>query len=192
MVDLSKYANARENRQTRGVCHLPRRWLFSRAHAYFSDPTICEENDIYGWPASAYSKEIRKEEFREARPSSSSYSRELKQQRWRRLRLRKRHLWSEFALPQTLSRLFHLVQFVKCWHIFLDLNFKELYQSSRKEKESCCLVFTSSTKRETRHFRVLRNVPKSVMYVQSCCFANKTCCFFAVLVAVAVVFAQAP
>ena len=71
---------------------------------------------------------------------------------------------------------------------FLDLNIKELYQSSRK-KESCCLVFTSSTKRVTRHFHVLRNVPKSVMHVQSCCFANKTCCFFAVLVAVAVVFA---
>ena len=32
---------------------------------------------------------------------------ELKQQR--RRRLRKRHLKSEFALPQTLSRLFHLV-----------------------------------------------------------------------------------
>ena len=115
-------------------------------------------------------------------------SRELNQQR--RRRLRKRHLWTgEFALPQTLSRLFHLVQFVKCWQIFLDLNFKELYQSSRKEKESCCRVFTSSTKRKTRHFHVLRNVPKSVMHVQSCCFANETCCFFAVLVAVAVVFA---
>ena len=70
----------------------------------------------------------------------------------------------------------------------MDLNFKELYQSSRKEKESCCLVFTSSTKRVTRHFHVLRNVQKSVMRVQSCCFANKNC-FFAVLVVVAVVFA---
>ena len=34
-------------------------------------------------------------------------NRELKQQR--RRRLRKRHLKSEFALPQTLSRLFYLV-----------------------------------------------------------------------------------
>ena len=33
----------------------------------------------------------------------------------RRRRLRKRHLKSEFALPRALSRLFHLVQFVKCW-----------------------------------------------------------------------------
>ena len=74
-------------------------------------------------------------------------------------------------------------------NVFLDLNFKGLYQNSRKEKESCRPVFTSSTKRKTRHFHVLRNVPKSVMHVQSCCFANETCCFFAVLVAVAAVFA---
>ena len=39
--------------------------------------------------------------------------RELKQQR-RRL-LRKRLLKSEFALLQTLSRLFHLVQVIKYW-----------------------------------------------------------------------------
>ena len=41
---------------------------------------------------------------------------DLKQQRQRRLR--KRHSKSEFALLQTLSRLFQLVQFVKCWQIF--------------------------------------------------------------------------
>ena len=96
---------------------------------------------------------------------------------WRRRRLRKRHLKSEFALPQTLSRLFHLVYFVKCWQMFLELNSKGLYQSSGKEKESCCLVFPSSTKREIRQFHVVvvqrrqRNVQKSVMHVQSCCFA---------------------
>ena len=62
--------------------------------------------------------------------------------------------------------------------IFLELNSKGLHQSSGKEKESCCLVFPSSTKREIRHFHVvvvqrrLRNVQKSVMHVQSCCFAN--------------------
>ena len=48
----------------------------------------------------------------------------------------------------TLSRLFQLVQFVNCWPIFLEFNSKLLYQSSGKEKESRCLVFTSSTKRE--------------------------------------------
>ena len=76
--------------------------------------------------------------------------RELKQQR--RRRLRKRHLKSEFAPLQTLSRLF---QFVKCCQIFLEFNSKGLYQSSGKEKESCCLVFPSSTKREIRHFHVV-------------------------------------
>ena len=58
---------------------------------------------------------------------------DVKQQR--RRRLRKRHLKSEFALLQTLSRLFKLVQFVKCWPIFSELNSKRLYQSSGKEKE---------------------------------------------------------
>ena len=62
------------------------------------------------------------------------------------------------------------------WAIFLELNSEGLYQSSGKEKESCCLVFPSSTKREIRHFHVV------VVNVQSCCFA----CLFAVLVAVAV------
>ena len=72
----------------------------------------------------------------------------LKQQR--RRRLRKRQLKDEFRPLQTLSRLFRLVQFVKCWQIFLELNFKRLYRSSEKEKESRCLVFTSiSTKRGT-------------------------------------------
>ena len=54
--------------------------------------------------------------------------RSLKQQR--RRRLQKRHLKGEFALLQTLSRLFHLVYFVKCRRIFLKFNSKGLYQSS--------------------------------------------------------------
>ena len=62
--------------------------------------------------------------------------------------------------------------------IFLELNSNGLYQSSGKEKESCCLVFPSSTKREIRHFHVApattanKCIQKSVMHVQSCCFAN--------------------
>ena len=49
-----------------------------------------------------------------------------------------------------------------------------MYQSSGKEKESCCFVFPPSTKRDIRRFHVvvgqrrLRNVQKSVMHVQSC------------------------
>ena len=62
-----------------------------------------------------------------------------------------------------------------------EFNSEGLYQSSGKEKESCCLVFPSSTKREIRHFHDV------VVHVQSCCFANLTYCLFAVLVAVAVV-----
>ena len=60
----------------------------------------------------------------------------------------------------------------------MELSPKGLYQSSGKEKESCCLVFTFSTKREIRHFHVvvsqrqLKNVQKSVMHVESCCFAK--------------------
>ena len=88
---------------------------------------------------------------------------------------------------QTLSRLFHLIHFVKCWQFFLEflgLNSKRLYQSSGKEKESRCLVFTFSTKREIRHFHVVvvqwgqRNGQKRVMHEQSCCFANLNVLFF--------------
>ena len=108
--------------------------------------------------------------------------RELKQQ-WQG-RLWKRHLKSEFTVLQTLSHLFQLVQFIKCWQIFLELNSKRLCQSSGKEKESCCLVFPSSTKHEFRHFHVVvvqwrqRNVQKSMMHMQSCCFANLKTLFF--------------
>ena len=55
---------------------------------------------------------------------------------------------------------------------------KRLHRSSGKEKESRCLVFTSSTKREIWQFHVVvvqwrqRNVQKSVMHVQSRCFAD--------------------
>ena len=37
--------------------------------------------------------------------------------------------------------------------MFLELNSKGLHQSSGKEKESFCLLFPSSTKREIRQFR---------------------------------------
>ena len=109
-------------------------------------------------------------------------TRELTQQR--RWQLWKGLIKSEFALLQTSSRLFHLVQFVKCWQFFLEMNFKRLYRSSGKEKESCCLVFTFSTKQEIRHFQILvvqwrqRNVQKIVMHVHSCCFTNRNLLLF--------------
>ena len=68
---------------------------------------------------------------------------------------------------------------VKCWQISLELNFKGLYQISRKEKENCCFVFPSSRKREIRHFHVVveqrgqRNVIQNiVIHVQSCYLVN--------------------
>ena len=59
--------------------------------------------------------------------------RNRKQQR--RRHLRKGHLKSQVALLQTLSRLFHLAQFVKCWQIFLELNCTRIYRISGIEKE---------------------------------------------------------
>ena len=64
--------------------------------------------------------------------------------------------------------------------LFWSWILKDCIKVQEKKKESCCLGFPSSTKREIRHFHVvvvkrrLRNVQKikSVMHVQSCCFAN--------------------
>ena len=103
----------------------------------------------------------------------SNVVRELWQQR--RRRLWKRHLKSEVALLQTLSRLFHLVHFVKCWQLFLELNSKRLYRSSGKEKRKSWSFVHVLHK---AYFHVVdvqwhqRNVQKSVIHVQSCCFAN--------------------
>ena len=90
------------------------------------------------------------------------------------------HLESEFALFQTSSILFSFIQFVKCWRNSLGLNPKGPYLSLEKERENFCAVFTNSIKwaHEIRKFhlaivqRLLRNVQKSVMHVQSCCFAS--------------------
>ena len=69
--------------------------------------------------------------------------------------------------------------------IFSGLNSKRLYGSSGKEKESHCLVFTSSRKREifkvfSRRSRAVtaKKCIKNVMHVQSCCFANLTLLLF--------------
>ena len=94
-------------------------------------------------------------------------NRELKQQR--RRQLRKLHWKSVY--PTSFNS-------ANAGKFFSELNSKGLYQSSGKEKESCCLVFPSSTKHEIRHFHVvvvqrrLRNVQKSLIHVQTCCFAN--------------------
>ena len=61
--------------------------------------------------------------------------------------------------------------------IFCGVEIKDCIKGQEK-KERRYLVFTTSTKREIRHFHVVvvqwreRYVQKSVMHVQSCCFAN--------------------
>ena len=104
-------------------------------------------------------------------------TRELKQKR--RRRLWKRLFKSKVALLQKRYRTYsNSFNSSNVGNFFLDLNSKKLYQSSGKENESRCRVFTSSTKRDIRHFyvvvvqRLQRNVQKSVMHVQSCCFAK--------------------
>ena len=82
---------------------------------------------------------------------------------------------------------------------FSRFNAKGRYVSLEKEKETFCVVFAYSVKRarEIRRFhvsvvqRLLRNVQKSVMHVQSCCFANlsQSVFFFGVRVTVTVVVA---
>jgi len=92
------------------------------------------------------------------------------------------HLKRVFALFQVFDLIkFHSAR--QCWGNFLGLNPKGPYLSS--EKENVCAVFTCSIKqaREIRKFHVsvvhrrLRNVQKSVMHVQSYCFAKKLIAF---------------
>ena len=74
--------------------------------------------------------------------------------------------------------MFHLVQFLKCWQLFLELNSKRVNRSSRKEKESFCLVFTYSTEKCTKN----HDARAQLLF-----FAHLTYCFCDVLVAVAFV-----
>ena len=71
-----------------------------------------------------------------------SATRESSVKQQRRRRLRKRHLEVNlrfFKLYRAYSILSNIGNF------FLELSSRGLYQSSGKEKESCCLVFPSST-----------------------------------------------
>ena len=82
----------------------------------------------------------------------------------------------------TVSNIIDFIQFHLICQIlakFLGLNPKGRYLSVQKGKEIFYVVFTCSIKRarEIRKFHVavvqrrLRNVQKSVIHVQSCCFA---------------------
>ena len=72
----------------------------------------------------------------------------------RRGRQRERRLNSEFAFFQSLQRLFLPTYFVKCRRTLLKLNFKWPYSSSEREIKFRRCLFTSSLKREIRHFHV--------------------------------------
>ena len=99
--------------------------------------------------------------------------------RTRRQRLlRKRHVKSDsryFKLHRAHSDAFNWSNVGKSlWNWIL----RNCIKVQENKKESCCLVFPSSTKREFRYFHVVlvqrrqRNVQKSVMHVQSCCLAD--------------------
>ena len=106
---------------------------------------------------------------------------------------KERRLKSEFAFFQSLWRLFLPSYFVNCRRTVLKLNFKGPYLILEREMKFCRCLFTFFIKREIRRFHVVvvqkreRNIQKSVMHVQSCCFAYQTYCFYGVLVAVRVV-----
>ena len=97
-------------------------------------------------------------------------SRELKQ--WRRRKATKTSLKNLILTASKVIMLFHLVQFAKCWQFFLELNSKILYRSSGKEKESCCLVLTSSAKHEIKYYHIVvvqwwqRNAQKPVAHAE--------------------------
>ena len=111
---------------------------------------------------------------------------------------RKLCLKREFAFFQSLSQLLQLRFLVKCKQTLFETNSLELYSSSEGQTKFCCRLFTSSIKREIRHFQVVvvqrqqRNVQKSVLYVKSCCFAYSTNCFFDILIAITVVASSGP
>ena len=71
-------------------------------------------------------------------------------QRQRELRFK-----NEFAFFQSLSQLFLPTYFVKCRRTLLELNFKGPYSSSEREIKFRRCLFTSSIKREIRHFHVV-------------------------------------
>ena len=71
--------------------------------------------------------------------------------------------------------MFHLVQFLKCWQLFLELNSKRVNRSSRKEKE--VFVLCSRTPQNVKLVTSTlyscsdgkEMYKKSRKHVQSCC-----------------------
>ena len=80
--------------------------------------------------------------------------------------IRKRHLNSEFALLQTLSRLFHLVYFVKCIKV-PEKKKKVVVLCSRPRQNVNLGTFTLYMRNSGKEM-----YKTCVMHVESCCFAN--------------------
>ena len=78
--------------------------------------------------------------------------REFKQQQRWQLRKHQKVNSRCLKLYHTYSILFNSSNVGK---FFWELNSERLYQSSGKEKESCCLGFLSMTKCEIKHFHVV-------------------------------------
>ena len=69
-----------------------------------------------------------------------------------------------FKLYRTCSMSFNLVQFAKCWQ-----NWSWILKDCSEVQESRCLMFTSHTKREIRHFHVVVVQAKKLMYKKAWC-----------------------
>ena len=89
--------------------------------------------------------------------------------------LQTRHLEREFALLQTLSRLFNPIQLENNGKFFFEVEFYRTVLKFRKKKRKLLSCVHVSTKRKNRKFRVVvmqwrqRTVQKCVMDVQSYC-----------------------
>ena len=81
---------------------------------------------------------------------------------------------SELTFFQSLSSLFQLTYFVKCKRTLLELNFYQPYPSSQWERKFCHCFYVVVVRWRQRNI-VLQ---KSVINVQSCCFALSSYCFF--------------
>ena len=99
-------------------------------------------------------------------------------------------LKSEFMLFPSSLLLFHVVQFVKCWWSFLELNSKGLFLSYEKHTTSLSCVHALhktwneavTARRSGAACDSIKMYKKSVILMHSCCFTNglilfcRSCC----------------
>ena len=90
----------------------------------------------------------------------------------------------DFSSFHFFSRLFQGAQLLKRWEFSLELKRRDRAWVLTEMVEFIVLPFPFPSKLKIWWFHVLvmqglqRNVQKSVMHVQSCCFPNQTYCFF--------------